>query len=303
MPTARLTDTASGHEIWAKRYERTGEDSLDIQDQLSNSIDYDVFEPLMAAESQRLKDIPDEELDAWGLCARSRMPIVDRSSRDRVRTLLEMAVQRDPDFAFAHSLYAFVLTFMIFNQFVRDVGQAKKDCIEHADIALRLAPGNVVIVNHASVAHRICGDLDHALHLAQRAAEMQGRPGEPLASALLVNLRMEEALEVGRNHPEIVVNNTMVVAALAQGLKDEALEWARGGTTEFPNSFLNWMYLAAAQASLGQLEPAERAVTRAKEIIPTLTLDLFEKGNRIAYRNKDELVDPVMEGLRKLDME
>ena len=134
--TVRLTDTHNGHELWAQRYERTGDDMLDMQDQLVNSVDYEFFDAVLAAENERLRDVPDEELDAWGLCARSRMPIVDRASRDRVRSLLKQAVARDPDFAFAHSLYAWALTQMVYGLFTRTPEEIGKLALEHANRAL-----------------------------------------------------------------------------------------------------------------------------------------------------------------------
>ncbi len=302
--TARVTIAATGQEIWAKRYERSGEDFLDIQDRLSNSIEVDLFDPIMTAEEQRLRHVPDEELDAWGLCARSRgLPVVDRASRDRVRGLLELAIRRDPNFAFAHSVYAMVLSTLIYNQFTRNIEEDRKTVVDHANTALRLAPNNLLVLEQVSFAHRICGDLDHALHLAQRAADASGRPGNTLASALLLRGRFEEALEIGRDSNESATAGTMVMAALAAGRKDEALEWARRGTTEYPQNFLYWVYLAAVQGAQGRIDQAKESVLRARDIVPTFTLELFEKGMRIAWRGKDEVIDPVMDGLRKLELD
>lgn len=301
--TARLTDAQSGHELWAQRYERSGDDMLDMQDQLVNSIDYEFFAAIMTAEDQRLRDVPDEELDAWGLCARARMPIVDRASRDRVRSLLEQAVARDPDFAFAHSLFGWVLTMMIFNQFSRRPDEDGKLALEQANKALALAHNNMVVLNQASAVHRVVGDPDHALHLAERAAQIGGRPWPPLAQALIAVGRFADALELGREEPEMVFTTEMVTASLAVGLPDEALEWARRGTTQDPGSFLNWAYLACAQAELGQADEARASIARAKEIVPTFTVERFEKGSRVAWRNRDDIIEPVMRGLRGLDIE
>lgn len=301
--TARLTDTRSGQELWAQRYERSGDDMLDMQDQLVNSIDYEFFNAILTAEDQRLRDIPDQELDAWGLCARSRMPVVDRASRDRVRSLLEQAVARDPDFAFAHSLFGWALSVMIYNQFTRKPEEDGKLALEQANRALALAPSNMVVLNQASTVHRVVGDPDHAVHLAQRAAQIGGRPWPPLAEARIAVGRFQEALELGRKDPETVLPGDMATASLAAGLPEEALEWSRRGTTEAPRAFLNWAYLACAQAELGQADEARASIARAKEIVPTFTVERFEKGTRIAWRNREDIVEPMTRGLRKLGLE
>ncbi len=300
---ARLTDANTGQEIWAQRYERTGDDLLDIQDQIVNSIDFEFFDVVMSAEDQHLREVPDAELDAWGLCARTRsMQIVDRASRDRVRSLLEQAVARDPNFAFAHSLFGLVLSNMIFNQFTRQPEEDGRLAIAEANRALALAPNNMVVLNNASVVHRIVGDPEHALHLAERAAQIGGRPWASLTGALITVGRFEEALELGREDADIQVGGQLVTACLALGRLEEALEWARRGTSEIPRSFLNWMSLACVQAAMGRDDQARASFQRAKEIIPTLTIERYEKGVRIAWRNND-VVEPNVAALRALDLD
>jgi len=301
--TVRLTDASTGREVWAQRDERTGDDLFELQDGFVNSIDFELFDPIMTAEHQRLKDVPDDDLDAWGLCARSRMPIVDRASRDRIRGLLEKAVARDPDFAFAHSLRGVILNQLIFLQFSRDAERDKRMAIEEVNTALRLAPNNVLVLLQASTVHRCIGDIDHAVHLAERATALGGRPFDSLGAALLQTGRYEDALELGRQEPDYLLTSTLVLAALASGRLEEALEWARQGTTQAPNSYLYWMYLAATQAALGRLDDARESVRRSKDIIPTMTLQRFEKGNRLAWRDDDNIVEPLMTGLRELDIE
>ncbi|MCZ6890876.1 MAG: TIR domain-containing protein, partial [Gammaproteobacteria bacterium] len=263
--TARVTDTHNGRELWAQRYERTGDDMLDMQDQLVNSVDYEFFGAVMAAENERLRDVPDAELDAWGLCARARMPIVDRASRDRVRSLLEQAVARDPDFAFAHSLFAWVLTTMIYNQFTRKPEEDGKLALELANRALALARNNMVVLNQASMVHKVVGDPEHAVHLAERAAQIGGRAWPSLANALIGVGRFEDALTLGREEPDMVFLTDMVTASLALGRPEEALEWGRRATTQDPQGFLNWCHLACAQAELGQADAARASIERVKE--------------------------------------
>jgi adenylate cyclase len=300
----RLTDAASGQEIWAQRYERSGDDLLETQDQLVNSVDFEIFDVIMTAEDNRLRDLPDAELDAWGLCARTRsMQVIDRATRDRMRSLLEQAVSRDPNFAFAHSLFGIVLAEMIYNQFSRNAEEDSRLAVQQVDQALALAPNNMVIMDMASFVHGQLGDLDHALYLAERVSQMGGRPWPSQHNALIKLGRYEEALILGREHPDSVDLLNMVTASMTLALHEEALDWARQATTEQPKYFLNWAALACVQAALGRDEKARESFARAKAIVPTLTADRYEKGMRLAWRNREDLVEANVASLRLLNLD
>ena len=51
------------------------------------------------------------------------------------------------------------------------------------------------------------------------------------------------------------------------------------------------------------MDEARDAVARAKSIVPTWTLALFENGTRIAWRDRPEIVEPQHAGLRTLGIE
>ena len=297
--TAHLTDAAIGQELWGQRYERTAEDLLVLQDRLVNSIDHDLFGAILRIERRRLRGVPDAELDAWGLCARSSMRVVDLATRDRVLSLLEQAVTRDPRFAYAHSLYGFQLATMIYTQFTRRVDEFGKLALQHAEHALSLASNNVVVLNHASLVHRIVGDPESALRLAERAAEITGRSSQILVAALILAGRFDEALEIGNAEPELMISTDMVAANLALGRFDQAYEWARRGTTLEPRDFLNWVFFASVQAHLEQPDNARASLDRAREIVPGFTLASFSQGIRVAWR-RDDLVAAIEAGLLRL---
>ena len=220
-----------------------------------------------------------------------------------MRSLLEQAVARDPDFAFAHSLFGWVLSRMIFNQFTRKPEEDGKLALKLANRALALAHNNMVVLNQASMVHRVVGDPEHSVHLAERAAQIGGRAWPPLASALIAVGRFEDALTLGREEPDMVFLTDMVTASLAVGRPEEALEWGRRATTRDPQDFLNWCHLACAQAELGQADAARASIERTKEIVPTFTVERLEKGIRISWRNREDIVEPLMRGLRKLGLE
>ncbi|MEJ2132066.1 MAG: hypothetical protein P8Y95_10705, partial [Gammaproteobacteria bacterium] len=90
-------------------------------------------------------------------------------------------------------------------------------------------------------------------------------------------------------------------ACLMEGRYEDALEWGRKGVAATPDLYLAWVELANELARLDRLDEAKEALQRAKTFVPTFTLDLYEKGCRLAWRGNEDIVAALVEGLRKLD--
>ena len=118
---------------------------------------------------------------------------------------------------------------------------------------------------------------------------------------MIIAGRFDEALEIGNAESELTVSPDMIAGNLAVGRLDQAYEWARRATTLQPDNFLSWVYLACVQARLEQEDDARASLTRAREIVPTFTLDLFQAGSKIAWR-RDDIVEAFEVGLRKLNL-
>ena len=133
-----------------------------------------------------------------------------------------------------------------------------------------------------------------------------GLPIQPvnatLLAALMVSGRFEEALEIGNAQPELMTSVELVAANMVMKRFDQAYEWARRATTLEPNVFLNWLHLAAVQAQLDQAEAAQASLDRAREIVPTISVALFESGSHIAWR-RDDIVDALIGGFKKLGIQ
>ena len=61
--------------------------------------------------------------------------------------------------------------------------------------------------------------------------------------------------------------------------------------------------LSSSSLSLERLDEARDALNKIKDIVPTFTISLYEKGMRLNWHNKDEIVEPQVAGLRKLEDE
>ncbi|MCW8088431.1 winged helix-turn-helix domain-containing protein [Sabulicella glaciei] len=100
---AQLTETETGHHVWADRFEGTLEDIFALQDQVVEAVAGAIEPSLEAAEIGRTASKPTESLDAYDLFLRglSRAYRLTRQDSDAAHALFCQAVEIDPSFALA----------------------------------------------------------------------------------------------------------------------------------------------------------------------------------------------------------
>ncbi len=301
--TVNLIETAEGQQVWAQRYDRSADNLLEIEDQLVASILDEMGSAVGAAHAQTYVDVRDEELDAWGLVNRAAsILVVDRSTRDHVRSLLSRAVDLDPEYGPAHANTAQFLTRMVKGQFTRHPEEFSADALKHADKAIELMPNQPWALSMCSYVHITLGNEAHALRMAERASEILGQDTYALMVALSVTGQAAEVIDRAQRlaHPPYRI---LYQACVILERNTEALDWAEQSVAEKPREAARWSELANILAILGRTEEALEAVAKARALVPTWTVALFDTGTHLSYRNKDELVDPQLAGLRNLGID
>jgi TolB-like protein len=307
--TGKLEESSSGNQLWGRRFDETFDDELGLQDELSESMAIALSEAMMEHEIALSRGRSTESLDAWSLVVRSAgMIIEDRESRNEKFSLLRRAVALDPDLAAAHAELAAWLTVNIVTLFSSDPEAEGAEALRHADEALKLAPNSATVLNCCSFAHRVLGDEALALQIAERATAIAGTSSlygpryvtGGLYPCLLQSGRAAEVIARGSND-RVPDCRILAWACLMEGRYEDALEWGRKGVAATPDLYLAWVELANELARLDRLDEAKEALQRAKTFVPTFTLDLYEKGCRLAWRGNEDIVAALVEGLRKLD--
>jgi TolB-like protein len=103
--TARLSDAASGRQLWAERYDRAAKDTFSLGDEILGHIVTDMQVEVKDAELERIRRVPTKDLGAYEAYLRG----VDLSERCTVasvgeaRQMFERAIDVDPDFAPAYA--------------------------------------------------------------------------------------------------------------------------------------------------------------------------------------------------------
>jgi TolB-like protein len=106
--TAQLIDAATGHRIWAERYDRTLDDVFAVQDEITDVIVATLAGRIEEASRQRSAQKPVTDLAAYDLLLRARecMRRYTRDGETAARAYLRQAIQRDPNCASAHAAFA-----------------------------------------------------------------------------------------------------------------------------------------------------------------------------------------------------
>ena len=298
-----IVETRNGNQVWSERFDRPWEGFYDIQDMMVAGMTGIIRDQLIYAEQTRLRDVPVDDLDANGLLCRVwQKQIFDRQSRDEILGLFHRILELDPDHVLAHAAMGITLQFIVNNNFTRNPVEDAQQAVFHADRALALKPTDLLVVEFGSGVHRCYGSETLALRLAERATAMKGYPSPAHYFALIQQNELNGALALSNDDPN-PPEMQLAVIAIIQGRLSDALVYTESILGKIPNSYYHWINLANILALMGRTSEAMDAISRAKSIVPTWTLALHEEGLSRSWRHDDRIVNPLVNGLRKLESE
>jgi adenylate cyclase len=99
--STQLIDTTTGGHLWAERYERELKDLFALQDEITQQIVAALRIEVRAAELERVRRIPTENLtayDAWLRGLEYYLPLT-KEGNAQARRLFERAIVLDPQYA------------------------------------------------------------------------------------------------------------------------------------------------------------------------------------------------------------
>jgi DNA-binding NarL/FixJ family response regulator len=304
--------------LWARTYQFDGADTSILIDKLAGNIAIAVALSFDQFERERLKDVPEDQLDAWGLTARSMGLSVrtNQEAREWLR-ISRLAVQRDGDYAEAHANLANGILAILLASFDCDISDEdlKREALHHCDRAMILDEDSVYNLYRGSRVHRILGNRILALQLAERVNELtQGRSVSTLYQALIANGKSQQVVDHARAHTKEITNlakgpailtKGSAILATAQvivGMNSEAEAELRGCISRSPSAYLLWMRLANVLALQGKNDEAREALAEAIRIGPTdWGVEAFLRRLRITWRSNPDILHPKTSGLRSLE--
>jgi adenylate cyclase len=307
--SAQLIDAATGHHVWAEKFDRTIEDMFELQDEITQKIAATAAPELERAERKRVAShTPDP--NAWDFYHRGMSFFYQgtKESGAKSREYFERAIEVDPSYsrAYAGLALSYHDEVGVWHDPDRDGMLAK---------SLAAAQRSVGLDDTDSYAQTMMGNVQmrmgqHDPGIAHCRRAIALNPSNALAHIILGNAlaffgqpkdgisSIETGIRLNPEDPNIhYFVNILARAHLTAGNHNEAIGYARDSINLRSSNPWPYLILASALGHLGKVEEAMSAIAECERLEPGRTAFEFEELPRI-HRNFDD-AEHILDGIRK----
>jgi adenylate cyclase len=306
--TAQLIDAASGHHLWADRYDRELADVFEVQDEIARTITGELAPGIIAAEMQQARHKDLSQLHSWDRTMRAHWHIRRFTREDMAEALrlLETAIELDPTNGIAFTDLSYACNFSSAFGWAEDPTETLARSGDAARRAVEIDAGDAAAQTAMAIFEYFSGRQEESRRRFRRALELD--PNSVYARGYLgvsyaftgdydeALSHLDEAIKLSPRDPLLIIWHLCKGwAALLSERDRDAAEFAIeaiGDNPEFPD---NYAVLAAAYGHLGNPVEARRALDELLRRMPHLTL-ADERLNR-PFGSDDER-QRFLEGLR-----
>jgi adenylate cyclase len=302
--TAQLIEAASGHHLWAERFDRDLADIFDVQDEVTSRIVVTLAGRLQESEHRRARSVETENLEAYDCVLRGRelwyrfSPEANREAR----RLYEKAIELDPDYARAYGSLAWTYLTEHDEGWGNPEDQPLERAFEFARRGVMVNPASHS--NHLALG-QVClakGLHDEALEALQTAIALNPNDADSyvlLGETLSYAGRPDEAIELIEKAQSL---NPALPRWYAWFLGfayyvarryEDAVAALRKGR---PPAAMTYRWLAVAYGQLGRESEAKAAAEEYLRRTPDFSLATHLE--RIPFQRAEDL-EHYIEGLRK----
>ncbi len=311
--TAQLIDIATGHHLWAERYDRELKDIFALQDEIAMKILIALQVKLTEGEQVRLrveKDQP-QSLEAYEkvLQGREYLRRFNKDDNTTARQMFEEAIRLDSQYAYAYTMLAWTYVHEIW--FVRPNNPDKL-----LEKATELVQKALALNDSLDFAHALLGWI----YLQQRHFEKAIAAGEQAVTlnpngadvraflAMILNFagQAEEAFQLLQTAirlnpiPPAFYYLYLGHALILTKRYDESTVALKKALHRSPNNFFAHLFLAIAYALSGREGEANTASAEVLRVDPKFSLEYSAK--ILPYKNQADL-DLCIDALRKAGLE
>lgn len=288
--TVRLIDLRDGSQVvWARRFDRQTNDLLTLQDEVAAEVVGQIDPEILLIESRRAAHRAPQDANAYDLMLRAlpSMTRLERTNFQEAGALLRQAIALEPDYAAAHSAYAYWYLVQILQGWAVDRVATVAAANEHAERATRLDPQDArafTIAGHirACLHHRSRDGIvlhERALALNPNLAMAWAYSGFAFcyvgdwaeAERRLARYKQLSPLDPNAFHYDVA----FCWAALLQGDYERAVELGRTASGMNPAFASACRPYLAALGHLGHLSEAAVVLRRLRTIEPAITVGSF----------------------------
>ena len=310
--TGQLIDAFTGATLWADRFEGELPNIFDLQDQVAEKVVSAIAPRVFQAEIERSKRKPTENLDAYDHYLRAfaslRNWTRDVEANSQALRLFYKAIELDPDFAAAYGGTAGCYIERKTNGWMVDGAQETTEATRVARRAVELGKDDAGTLSVggftlAYVAHELeagANYTEQAIMLNPNFAAawhfgglLKAFLGEPEVAIE----RVQRAMRLSPLDPLMPIFQLAIAFAhFIAGRYDEAIVWAHKAMQEQPNRLGALRLLAASNALTGQLQQAQTAIARLRQLDPSQRVSNLK--NVLSLRRPEDLAR-FEDGLRK----
>jgi TolB-like protein/Tfp pilus assembly protein PilF len=307
--SAQLTDGTTGHNVWAKTYDRELEDLFAVQDEIAESIVAALYPELIRTEHERAAGHKSKDLASYDLLMRGYWHQFQQTQGDtaKARAFFERAIELEPSYAAAWAGLSFAHGQEL--QWTDDPARSLEARDRAARRCVALNSENAVCSLALGGALFQSGETSKALSALQRSIELNPNfsYAHAVLGAVLVVLRrpeegiahLERALRLDSKNPgKAQWLDGMSTAHFAAGHYEEAVDWAKQSIQINPDSDSSYRSLAVGYAQLGRIDEARAAVAEALRIDPDLTLEKVKR-QRLDFGLASDFIEREIDALRK----
>jgi TolB-like protein len=280
----QLTDTATGAQVWAERFDKAAADLLDMQDEIVSRLANTLSAELIKAEARRAeRSLRPDSMDLYFQGRAWQNKGMTPAVMARAREFFMRAMALDPDHIEAAVAAAHV-DFAVGASHMTDDGALRFKVAESAltsvllrapnhprahmllgavQIRTNRATNGIAECRQALALDRNLADAHGFLGLGKHA---QGRDEE-------VEGHIQEALRLSPRDTRVFLWFMIVGMAKLHGSADqEALDWLRRSIEANPNFTLSHFHFAGALAMMGNLREARSSADAGLALDPDFTI-------------------------------
>ena len=307
--TTQLIDAATGHHIWAEKFDRDVEDIFALQDEITRRIARTLQPELARAEEQRSMTKPPKDLTAWDYVQRGLSLLSDDLTAEnaaRARRLYTKAIELDASYSQAYSAltFAYHIEIMLGDPDVAEEARARLLETGRRAVELDKTDSRSYLALGLGLKHACRNDL--AIPELRKAVELN--PSDPFAymqlgSALDFVGESQEAIsviEVASDLNPQSLDQYGAIYIIARAYMhdrdyEHAIEYARRALELRPAFHHSYVVLAASLAHAGRDAEAKQAFAEGVKVSP----DFVERWIEWPLYVLEEQKKLVVEGLHK----
>ncbi len=305
--TAQLVETATGHHLWAERYDRKIEDIFAVQDELSQEIAAALEVTLSDDERSLLARQGTQNMEAYDCLLRAKELWMrfTRESNAEARALYSKAVELDPNYAEAHAELARVCVQARNHGWSDSLDRALAESLAYAERAVAL--DDSLPEAHVNLGFICMWGKDHARAVAEVEKGLALDPNHAdghMYHAVMLSFTGQPAASVRWVAKANKLNPAapfwylwaLGTACFSMERYSEAVGAFKKAVGHNPHFIFARLGLAASYGRLGQTRDAQAAFAECQSIFPDL--DVAWIRNVVPY-DEASVLDRFVEGLRE----